>query len=345
MPPTRWNGCTHACTRDTIVDMGAGMPPTRWNGTPVNPDRLVVMVIVDARLFPVIWNLEGSVGMAVFAGTFHKGRNGDWVPCMTVDGRPCSRHSGSAHMTGDDLESALESLHSHDIMGGLSSVVHDEVPDDVDIRDIAHRDFTGVADAVDMDGELRSIADSSPMTDADRDAIRGFAGGMYDMVNRYLYDDGEDRDELRMEYGMGGAGSLDDYMSSLGHGVSSCSAPEDMIVYRRRYTGYGDYDDGAIGHEEAAFRDAADDGGSYRKSDYSSTSVSPGMIGAGGTDSTSYVIMVPRGTHGIRVHGDLAEREDEGEFLLDAGLDYRVVAIHERPCGHPIISLAVVHDA
>ena len=34
----------------------------------------------------------------------------------------------------------LEPLHSHDIMGGLSSVAHDEVPDDVVIRDIAHRD-------------------------------------------------------------------------------------------------------------------------------------------------------------------------------------------------------------
>lgn len=44
-------------------------------------------------------------------------------------------------MTPDGMDSFEDDvIDGNDIMGGLSSVAHDEVPDDVVIRDIAHRD-------------------------------------------------------------------------------------------------------------------------------------------------------------------------------------------------------------
>ena len=45
------------------------------------------------------------------SGTYHQNPSGDWVPCMTEDGKPCRIHSGSEHivaMNDTELKAELE---------------------------------------------------------------------------------------------------------------------------------------------------------------------------------------------------------------------------------------------
>lgn len=161
------------------------------------------------------------------AGTFYEGKDGKPHPCMTEDGKPCSKHAGSEHIgtTYDEAEQYIQRKYSDTVFIGMSSLNpmfsdrtnnNDEsfkmtdmmirreklnndgnmpicmkIPVDYPAERISRIMFQSTPDARSMENELMDSANASwkSMTEHEKDSIRAYCSDAYEAMNAYQRGD------------------------------------------------------------------------------------------------------------------------------------------------------------
>lgn len=297
------------------------------------------------------------------AGTWYEGKDGKPHPCMTENGKPCSKHAKNQHIGNsyEEAEQAIQAKYNADMnsMGTgltseqtamLTSILNDAKHDSNDriesilgepvehigsipVYEDKHASPDGVAalyyphvkDGTVHVDSLRSIADDASMNDDESHGVRQYTGyGAYDM-NRVL------RGDEMMDHSPDEQGGVVHDLNSLTDLLDRTESPDDMIVYRQERFMEGD------SPEYKAIVNACNENNDdmYDKHDFTSTTINGGNR-RGMEESTGcvdYVIMIPKGTHGMLVDSQ-SYHADEQEFLVQQGQSYKVKAIVNRGSGY-----------
>lgn len=285
--------------------------------------------------------------MRTFAGTFHRNGRGDWVKCMTEGGKPCSRHAGGEHISGRSLEEALSNNDHTTVMGmSVQPDIMQRIPRQWGITQVAACAFHDYDDSWARQRRIISASEAQwvALSEDEQQAITDYTGSSFKSMTR------------RIVHGRGAASRIDERIRVLHHALRSCAASEDIYAYRRwiPWIGVDQRSD-----EERMFYDAVsrgDDG--MVKRNFTSTSLSSNYVSdngcVDGSNETSYVIKVRKGTPGLYVGGH-SPYGNESEMLLDGGMGFHIVGIYERGIlvhdgdherwsgGAPVIALETCH--
>jgi len=212
----------------------------------------------------------------------------------------------------------------NNIRGKFKKIKPVQLNDGQDFMDIARTRFAKTKDSSTLESDLDQSFASLKLSESELKTIKDFTADS-DPMNKYLRNQGDFSYKKNMK----------EATLELREALGKSRQPHDMFVYRSEVLNNP--------AEGDAIMKSALEGKPYIKPNFTSTTTRTSALDLEKNPSDLFVIRIPQGSRGgAYINSASAFKNDEFEFLINAGSAYRITDIIERKNKRPVFIMELL---